>query len=79
MQHVLGSLPAKVGNDIARTALPIMTEARATALANQLHQGCPIPHEVVDTTPDVQEIPAETPPLANGKSNATNRHINRQF
>src|SRR5262249_28812922 len=33
VQQVLGSLPARVGNDIARTALPAMTEARTRELA----------------------------------------------
>src|SRR6267154_638181 len=28
VQQVLGALPARVGNDIARTALPVMTQAR---------------------------------------------------
>lgn len=46
VQQVLGSLPARVGNDIARTALPIMTQARTRELATQLRAGCPIPAEV---------------------------------
>jgi len=40
----------KVGNDIVRTGLPIMTEARVMELATQLRQSCPIPEEVVETT-----------------------------
>src|SRR5882757_1711978 len=41
VQQVLGSLPSKVGNDIARTGLPIMTEARKEALAGQLVKNLP--------------------------------------
>jgi hypothetical protein len=41
VQQVLGSLPARVGNDIARTALPIMTQARQEALASQLIANLP--------------------------------------
>ena len=39
VQQVLSSLPAKVGNDIARTALPMVTQARMQELAANLTQG----------------------------------------
>src|SRR6267154_513779 len=41
VQQVLGALPARVGNDIARTALPVMTQARQEALASQLVANLP--------------------------------------
>lgn len=43
MKHVLGSLPSRVGNDIARIGLPVMTDARMLALSAKLHKGCPVP------------------------------------
>jgi hypothetical protein len=39
VQQVLSSLPAKVGNDIARTALPIVTKARVQQLTASLGAG----------------------------------------
>lgn len=58
-------LPTKVGNDIARTALPIMTEARTQHLAAHLRKGCPIPEEVVESTEDVNEETKKAQPLSN--------------
>lgn len=58
-------LPTKVGNDIARTALPIMTEARTQHLAAHLRKGCPIPEEVVEPTVDVNEETKNASPLPN--------------
>ena len=49
MQQVLSSLPTQVGNDIARIALPIMTDARTRDLASQLRKGCPIPDATAST------------------------------
>jgi hypothetical protein len=43
MKLVMSALPTHVGNDIARTALPIMTDARTRDLARQLLKGCPVP------------------------------------
>ena len=37
----MNSLPTHVGNDVARVALPIMTDARTRDLAKQLLKGCP--------------------------------------
>lgn len=71
MQRVLGSLPAKVGNNIARTALPIMNEACTKELAEQLREGCNIPQESVEPTVDAQEIAVETPPLSNSAAQPT--------
>jgi len=76
MQQVLSSLPAKVGNDIARTALPIMTEARTRELATQLRKGSPIPEEVIEPTVDAASKANQAPPLPNGKlkdATSTNR------
>lgn len=81
MQQVLGSLPTRVGNDIARTALPIITEARTRHLAAQLSKGCPVPEEVVESTDDPNEASTNASPLSNGKSNESNRashHDNRR-
>jgi len=50
VQHVLGSLPSKVGNDIARAALPIMTDARKEALAGQLVKNLPESQKPAKTT-----------------------------
>jgi hypothetical protein len=41
MKLVMSSLPTHVGNDFARVALPIMTEARTNDMAKQLLKGCP--------------------------------------
>jgi hypothetical protein len=38
---VLNGLPTHVGNDMARVALPIMTDTRMRDLAKQLLKGCP--------------------------------------
>lgn len=71
MNQVLSSLPARVGNDIARTALPIMAEARTRELATQLQQSCPISEKALETTHDADVESHEAPPLSNGKSNMT--------
>src|SRR5580698_7318705 len=39
MKTVLSGLPTRVGNDIARVSLPIMTAARTTELATKLREG----------------------------------------
>jgi hypothetical protein len=43
MGIVMNALPTRVGNDIARISLPIMTAARTHDLAMQLREGCPAP------------------------------------
>jgi hypothetical protein len=63
-RQVLGSLPSRVGNDIARTALPIMTEARTRELAAQLKRGIAIPPEGENRVEDAcknAERPARLP------------------
>jgi hypothetical protein len=65
VQKVLGSLPAKVGNDIARTALPIMTEARKEELASQLRKGCPAEEATIAPLEDKAEEVSEAAPLPN--------------
>src|SRR5258708_21721176 len=78
VQQVLGSLPSKVGNDIARTALPIMTDARKEALAGQLVQNLPAAHKPTketgvateqlqeSTIHDPRSTTNDAPPLPNG-------------
>jgi hypothetical protein len=68
IQLVLGSLPAQVGNAIARTALPILTEARQRELATQLRPECPSSTEVESPTTDTGENEEITGPLPIGKS-----------
>jgi hypothetical protein len=69
MKRVLSSLPTRVGNDIARTTLPIMTEAWTKDLATQLMKGCPVPKEVHERTEDGEEKPEVEAPIANGELN----------
>jgi hypothetical protein len=77
MQQVLGSLPAKVGNDIARTALPIMTEARTRELEAHLRKGCPISPEVNESTEETDEQSPKAPPLSNGESGSEATNTDR--
>jgi hypothetical protein len=65
MQQVLSSLPAKVGNDIARTALPIMTEARTKVLAANLGKRGSAPKETIEPPVDVDTARNQTSPLPN--------------
>jgi hypothetical protein len=46
MKQVLSSLPTRVGNDIARTALPIVTQARTREFTTQLQPECPVSPEM---------------------------------
>jgi hypothetical protein len=43
MKLVLGSLPTRVGNDIARISLPTMADAHRQKMAAKLQNGCPAP------------------------------------
>jgi hypothetical protein len=63
MELVLGSLPTRVGNDLARTALPIMTEARTRDLAMQLRPECSTLPEAPAPTTDACEKGEKTAPL----------------
>src|SRR5712672_2533701 len=72
VQQVLGSLPAKVGNDIARTGFPIMTQAQQEALASQLVKNLPAAHkptqESQSTIHDQRSTTNDAPPIPIGKS-----------
>jgi hypothetical protein len=63
VQQVLGSLPARVGNDIARTALPIMTRARQHELAAQLQDTQSQSSKVDAAEPVTRETPEMARPL----------------
>src|SRR5580704_17367598 len=47
MAVVMNALPTRVGNDVARISLPIMTAARTRDLAMKLQEGCPTPEAPV--------------------------------
>jgi hypothetical protein len=66
VQQVLGSLPSKVGNDIARTALPIVTQARKDALATKLVKNVPNSPKPEKTTEVVTETAPEQAPIPIG-------------
>src|SRR5882724_1737172 len=68
VQQVLGSFPARVGNDIARTALPIMTEARKEALAGQLVKNLPAAKKPTKETGVVNQQAREQAPIPIGNS-----------
>jgi hypothetical protein len=72
MEVVLGSLPTRVGNDIARTALPIMTEARTRELAAQLNSASPVSPEAQTQKPDACVNDEKAAPLPNRFSGSTN-------
>src|SRR5439155_22551300 len=72
VQQVLGSLPARVGNDIARTALPIMTQARQEALASQLVEKMPNPRKATKTNGVADKNAEKRAPLPNRFSPAEN-------
>ena len=73
MKLVLSSLPTRVGNDIARTALPVMTDAWTKDLAAKLMDRCPNRPEGPGTSEDAVEIPAHEAPIANGELGDTCR------
>jgi len=68
VQPVLGSLPARVGNDIARTTLPIMTQARQETLASQLATHHPDAHKVTKKSGVATERPRKSRADTNGGS-----------
>lgn len=72
MSQVLNSLPARVGNAIARTALPLMTEARSQELAAQLQPGGQIPQEPIVEQEDKCAKGLGDAPLPIGKTDETN-------
>src|SRR5262249_45819325 len=68
MQQVLGSLPSKVGNDIARTALPIVTQARQEELASQLVANLPNSRKPTKISDFATQQAREADPIPNRKS-----------
>src|SRR5258708_2913632 len=72
VQLVLGSLPSKVGNDIARTVLPIMTDARKEALAGQLVKNLPAAKKPTKETEVVAHPTQKPAPIPIGNSTPRN-------
>jgi hypothetical protein len=68
VQQVLGSMPARVGNDIARTALPIMAQSQKDALANQLVKDQSAARKVTKEKAVTEQITQEHAPIPNGNS-----------
>ncbi|HEV8059690.1 MAG TPA: hypothetical protein VGP68_07445 [Gemmataceae bacterium] len=66
---VMNSLPTHVGNDVARIALPIMTDVRTRGLAKQLLKGCPGAKGGERPGARGEDVEEEKP-LSNGESNA---------
>jgi hypothetical protein len=65
VQQVLGSLPSRVGNDIARTALPDITQARQDALTSQLAETPPAERKVTKETEVTKRLARKDPPIPN--------------
>jgi hypothetical protein len=87
MKTVLSGLPTRVGNDIARVSLPIMTAARTNELATKLREGLDVesPKDENETSAsqadDSDHVEAESEglcdsrePIPNGKLNENPRH-----
>jgi hypothetical protein len=72
MKSVLGSLPARVGNDIARTALPFMTHSRVQQLAAGLTDGLQGSPADVDGQESTRN--EEGPTVSNGNSDRSRSH-----
>jgi hypothetical protein len=68
VQQVLGSLPARVGNDIARTALPIMALSQQEALASQIIKDQPAARKVTKNNEVAEQRAEEPAPIPNGNS-----------
>jgi hypothetical protein len=73
VQQVLGSLPARVGNDIARTALPIVTQAHKEALASQLVKNLPAAQKPTKESGVAKQKAPKCAPIPIGNSNESNR------
>jgi hypothetical protein len=65
MKLVLSSLPARVGNDIVRAALPVITEARTAQLAAQMGSNAKGTPEVTRKTEEESDSGMRTSPKAN--------------
>ena len=70
MKRAISSLPTHAGNDIIRTALPIMTASRMKDFAAQLMDGLPPKAERGEGRKEKGErTKSQEPPIANGKMN----------
>jgi hypothetical protein len=78
VQQVLGSFPSSVGNDIARTALPVVTQARKQALAGQLGENRPVARNVTKEPEVVTQLGHKDAPIPNGNSGNSKSSINDQ-
>jgi hypothetical protein len=75
MQQVLSSLPTRVGNDIVRTALPIVTEVRTRELATQMEGQQIKSPEVTAQRVDVDKINDKPAPIPNGNVNVVEEQL----
>lgn len=75
MKLVLSSLPTRVGNDIARTALGIVTQARQESLASQLVEILPAAHKPTEESGVANQQAPEHAPIANGNLGPRNRTV----
>jgi hypothetical protein len=78
VQQVLGSLPSSVGNDIARTTLPVVTQARKEAIAGQLGEARPDTRKVTKDTKVATQQAQKDAPIANGNSGDSKSSIQVQ-
>jgi hypothetical protein len=70
VQQVLGSLPSSVGNDIARTALPAMTQARKEEIASKLGKNQSAARKVTKDKRVANRQAQKGAPKPNGNSGA---------
>jgi hypothetical protein len=68
VQQVLGSLPSSVGNNLARTALPVMTQARKEEIASQLGKNEPVARKVTTESEFATDKPRKSAPIPIGSS-----------
>jgi hypothetical protein len=66
VQQVLGSLPARVWNDIARAALPVIGQARREQLACQLVENTPDTRKLTEESDVASKPPRGRAPISNG-------------
>lgn len=77
VQQVLGSLPSCVGNNLARTALPVMSQAGKQAIASQLAKNGPAARKVAKDNEVANEQAQEGAPIPIGNSGANSSPSNR--
>jgi hypothetical protein len=68
VQQVLGSLPSSVGNDLARTALPVMTQTQKEEIASQLVKNQPTVRKVTKESKVATVKPRKGAPIPIGNS-----------